>query len=189
MFKFKFIKWNKKVDKKSLIAPLPIKAPFLQEGYKNLEKKAITSLIIVDSMEKSIVGGMSLVKRELNHLQEDLRRLIPTSTSHQDYVWECFDIFCIHSPDQRFDGSESEYLFRNFFHSIYEGLVEFGKQNETGFVIVKLTAEAYPATKNLGLWPYIIQFLPKDCLDNFFYGILPLKGRLYEQYQKNGVDK
>ena len=76
----------------------------------------------------------------------------------------------------------------HFYRSLYEGLVAFGQQNEVGFVIVKLTAGTYPPTKELGSWPYIIEFLPQEFPDDHFYGILPLRGCFYEKYKKNWED-
>jgi len=184
MFKFKFIDQQTQNTNNPPVSVLPRNTHALHEEESALENKNITTLIITDAAEQDIIGGVSLVKKELNHLQEDIRGLIPAGTACRDYVWECSTICFTCPPNLAFERSFSEQFARHFYHNLYEGLVEFGQQAGVGFVIVKLTAEAYPPTKDLGLWPYIIQFLPKDVPDDFFYGILPLRGCFYEKYQK-----
>lgn len=152
--------------------------------FKIINRKNPSVLIITDTIEQDIIGGISLVKRELSHLQEDIRRLIPTRAFYEGYVWECSTICCTYPEPSNFDSSSCKHLARQFYRNLYEGLVEFGQRTGVGFVIVKLTAEAYLPTKDLGMWPYIIQFLPTEFPDDFFYGILPLRGCFYENYEK-----
>lgn len=49
---------------------------------------------------------------------------------------------------------------------------------------MRLTQETYEATKELGLWPYVVELKPEATLDGLFHGILPLRGREYKAYQK-----
>lgn len=183
--KFKFIEQNNSSARDPLIELMSNKTGFLQEEDSNLENQRITTLIVSDPEEQNIIGGISLIQRELDHLQEDIRGLIPTGTFNRNYVWECSNLGYSFSSDLSFDPFPSELFSRHFYQSLYEGLVEFGRQNEAGFVIVKLTAETYPPTIEIGAWPYIIEFFPQEFPDNHFYGILPLKGCFYEKYKNN----
>jgi len=185
--KFKIINGKKHEISEKLNDEVIKKIHFLQDKRGLLEDQTTTILSIIDAGEQ-IIGGLSLVKRELRHLQEDIRRLIPTGTFYQGYVWECSTLCFAPPQDLIANWAPSEYFSCNFYRRLYEGLVEFGKQKEVGFVVVKLTAEAYPPTKDLGKWPYIIQFLPREFPDDLFYGILPLRGCFYKIYQKNWED-
>lgn len=187
MFKFKFKITDKKTQNTNNppVSVLFSNTHFLHEEEGALENKNIITLIITDAAEQDIIGGICLVQKELNQLQEDIRRLIPAGTPYRDYVWECSTICFTRPQNLSLNSGLSEHFARHFYRNLYEGLVEFGQQAGAGFIIVKLTAETYPPTKDLGLWPYIIQFLPKDVPDDFFYGLLPLRGCFYEKYQKN----
>lgn len=185
MFKFKFIKGQKHTTNDLLIDLIHPSYPCFKENHDDPETQDTMTLVIMDEKEQATVGGIHLTKREIEHLQEDVRWLIPTGTFDTPYVWEGSNICFAYSQNLSFQASSPENLFRDFYHRLYEGLVEFGKQKKVGFVVVKLTSEAYSPTKEFGLWPYIIQLLPKAFSDGFFYGILPLRGCFYELYKKH----
>lgn len=171
MLKFKIIKGKNQKESDSN-NQLP-----LQEEKYPLDTQDTTILIITDICEQNTMGGISLVKRDLNTLKEDIRRLIPEGTFNQGYVWEGSTMYFTASHET----PSTEKISRYFFRSLYEGLVEFGQQKGIGYIIVKLTPATYPSTKEIGLWPYVIQFLPQDLPGDFFYGILPLRGYLFEK--------
>lgn len=180
MFKFKIIESAKQSASDPLVNLTSNKMNFLPEQLSPLENQDQITLIITDLMDQEIIGSISLIKQDLSHLQKDIRRLIPTGTFYRGYVWECSSIYFTHSQTLSSEFSPE----RNFYRSLYEGIVEFGQQQEVGFVVVKLTGDAYPPTKDLGSWPYIIEFLPDEFPEDHFYGILPLRGCFYEEYQQ-----
>jgi len=186
MFKFKIVEGENQAGGCPHMESIFKQIDYLKEKKGNIKNPDITGLIITDARDQSIIGGTALVKRDLNQLQEEIRRLVPTGTFCRDYVWECSTISLLLSQNLNSDSSTPlEHFSRNFYRILYDGLVEFGEKKGVGFVIVKLTAEAYHPTKNFGLWPYIIQFLPREFPDDHFYGILPLRGYFCETYQKN----
>ena len=143
MFKFKFIKGQRRKTNNPLVDLMHYSSSCLKENNNSLENQDKTTLVIMDEKEQNIVGGTYLSKRELEHFQEDVRRLLPTGTFDPTYVWECYNICFSHSHHLPFQSSSPENLLRNFYHRLYEGLVEFGKQKRIGFVVVKLNPEAY----------------------------------------------
>lgn len=184
MFKFKFIKGKKHKATDPLIILMHTPSPCLKENNNTLDTLDTTTLVIMDEKKHAIVGGAYLTKRALECLQEDIRPLLPMRTFDSPYVWECSNICFSPSHHLPLSPTPPANLFYHFYHCLYEGLVEFGKQKRIGFIVVKLGMETYHSTKEFGLWPYIIQLLPKALPDDFFYGILPLRGRFYEVYKK-----
>lgn len=141
------------------------------------EEQQIAHLVVTDALGQNVMGGTLLTKKNLRSLREDIRSFIPLARGHLGYVWECSTL-C-------FNASLPKHPSSDFYHSLYEGLVEFGQQQGIQFLIMKLTADTYPPTKDIGLWPYIIQCFSKKPMGDFFYGILPLRGSFFEEYQKN----
>jgi hypothetical protein len=182
MLKFKIIDLRKQIENTPSLQSDKIN--FLQEQDKVLEPQGATILIITDETEQNMIGKVYLIKRKLNHLEEDISRLIPTGPFYQDHVWECSILKSPCSQKRICCSPSTENFFRHFYHTLYEGIVAFGMKNGVGFVVVKLTAAAYVDTKSIGLWPYIIEFPTKEFSDDFFYGILPLRGCFYEKYKK-----
>ncbi|MBA3814203.1 MAG: hypothetical protein H0X26_06915 [Alphaproteobacteria bacterium] len=176
MFNFKLINWIK--NNKNTQNLRSDRINFLQEHGGALEEQETITLLIREATNQETIGSVAIVKRELNHLQEEIRSLIPTGTSYRDYVWECSVV--------RFPQDLNRYSSppEHFYRTLYEGIATFGAQEEVGFVLLKLTADTYPPTKELAVWPYIIEFHPRESSDEFFYGILPLRGSFYEKYQK-----
>ena len=160
---------------------------FLQEDNIVLKNSETSTLLITDAMEQDTIGRLALTQRELNHLQEEIRSLIPTSID-QEYIWECSALSFPSPHELSCSSSSCDQISRHFFHTLYEGIVAFGTQKDIGFVGVKFNAESYLPTKEFGLWPYVLEFHPDEFPENFFYGILPLKGNLYEEYKKRWAE-
>lgn len=140
--------------------------------------------VAVEEKEKKFRGAVCLFKRALNTIQEDVRELVMTLPL-QGHVWECSNIYL----EDFSKNLESEQMNRrkfphSFYRGLYQGLAEFGKQKNVGFVIMKLFPEVYTDTKQRGLWPYVVELKPENSPDGLFHGILPLTGSQYRAYQK-----
>lgn len=138
------------------------------------------SYILAEGMERAIVGGAVLIKKDLCNIQEDIRMLV-TDIPLQKDIWECSHIFSLKSEEEAVFNDELRY---QFYRGLYEKLVEFGKGKGISFLIIKLTPEIYHSTKEEGRWPYVVELKPENSSDAFFHGILPLVGSQYESYQK-----
>jgi hypothetical protein len=157
---------------------------FLQESRTVFKNDEISTLLVTDLAEQNTIGSLSLTQRGLTYLQEEVSSLVPTDTGDRGYLWECSDLRlpCFQKFSDRF--SSSSHFFHHFFDTLYQGIVAFGLQNDVGFVGVKLTPDDYLSTKEFGFWPYVVELLPETDSEQFFYGILPLRGCLYEEYKK-----
>ena len=162
MLKFKII-YNKP-DNQSLLSN---EINVLQEQNVPLDEREMATILITDSTERETVGSLSLIKRKFDQLGEDISDFIPVA---QDEIWEGSHLNGISSPC--------------FYRTLFEGIAEFGGKKGLEFVVVKLTADAYPFTKEIGLWPYVLEFPPRESSDGYFYGVLPLRGAFYEEYMK-----
>jgi hypothetical protein len=157
MFKFKFFAGGRQIN----------------GSLKNHDK---ITLVIMG--KRDCMGKGELVKKDLQSLQEEIRELLPVKEDQEFTVWECSHI------SHNLPVSSSSLDFSYFYHHLYEGLVAFGTQKKMGFIVVKLPLEEYRKTEEVGAWPYIIQLFSHPNSDSPVYGVLALKGRFYEIYQK-----
>lgn len=137
---------------------------------------------LLEGRENEFIGGALLLKKELYKVQEDVRELVGTLPL-QGFVWECsFSCFSkIRDQETRI----STISLQEFYHGLYNKLVEFGKRKGIGFVIMKLSSETYLSSKEWGKWPYVVELKPENSPDKLFHGILPLTGSQREAYQKS----
>lgn len=139
-----------------------------KEQKNSLNEMEAASILITDCLAQETIGSLSLIKRTSRQVEERIREFMPDDMVFQCGVWEGCHLNGPSNPC--------------FYHTLYDGMVKFGKQNGIRFMVLKLTADSYPATKELGLWPYVLEFPPQESFDEFFYGVLPVKGFFYEEY-------
>lgn len=186
MLKFKVINWEKQNENISNLSCNEKK--FLEEHRGLRDNQTGSTILITDAKEHDIFGQISLIKRELNQLEGEVGNFIPTGLPYQNYIWECSTLELFPSPQRDFYFSLRKNFFLQFYRTLYEGIVAFSIQKEVNFVVVKLKTDVYPSTKDIGFWPYVVEFPPRESRD-FFYGLLPLRGRLYENYQTIGENE
>ncbi|MBY0501228.1 MAG: hypothetical protein K2P93_04415 [Alphaproteobacteria bacterium] len=185
MLKFDIIESQEELFKNQSIKLIEKEINFLQGMDLPLKDRNKTTFIIAEGWERGIVGGACILKKKLNDIQEDVAELITTLTIYESYVWECSSVYLGGPSQVPIPGTyESLTFLRNFYRGLYEGLVEFGNKNKTGFMIMKLTSEIYIASKEFGLWPYVVELKPHHSQDGLFHGILPLTGSQYQSYQQ-----
>ncbi len=184
MLNFEIIEQQEKSFKSKIVSLVEEKIKNFQgESFflKNREK----TFIVAQGGEKELIGGACLLKKRLMDVHEDVRELLTTLVFYEDCVWECSCV-CL-EISSKFSSSaalQCEQFSQNFYRALYEKLVEFGRRKDLGFIVMKLTQETYEATRGLGLWPYVVELKPETTSDGLFHGILPLRGREYESYQK-----
>lgn len=128
--------------------------------------------------------GVAVIQKiELPKLQEDLRELVSTLPINR-HVYQCSEIR-YECEDKNLIKAPEEVLFyeRGFYRGLYNALIEFGKLKGVSFLILKITSETYRATKDYGMWPYVVELKPVHSSDGLFYGILPLTGTQCQSYQ------
>lgn len=185
MLKFDIIESQEELFNDQLIKLIEKEINFFQGMNLPLKDRHKTTFIIAEGWKSGIIGGACLLKKRLKDIQEDVAELITTLAIYEGYVWECSSIYLGMPSHLPVPGTfESLTFSRNFYRGLYEGLVEFGERNKTGFMIMKLTSEIYMASKEFGLWPYVVELKPHYSQDGLFHGILPLTGSQYQSYQK-----
>lgn len=137
-------------------------------SHKNQGK---VTLVIIGDRKRTIIGQSELTQTDLYSLPEEISNLLPLPDEENPTIWECSAI-------------SQSLPFPYFYYHLYKGLATFGKQKKVGFIVVKLSLEAYRRTKEEGSWPYIIQLFPQHPSELYIYGVLPLKGQCYEGYQR-----
>ncbi|HUX80388.1 MAG TPA: hypothetical protein VMW10_11710 [Alphaproteobacteria bacterium] len=184
MFRFKIIDQKKAMTEIQAIDLVAKKFKCYQEMKIFLNSREDSILILAEKDEK-LVGGAFLLKQELKNIQEDVRELVTTLSWH-NYIWEC-SMVCFENTDEQMSlvTPESKYYSQSFYRGLYEGFVEFGRIREVGFLVMKLTPEAYESTKIFGFWPYVVELRPDHSFDGRFHGILPLTGSQYKAYRKS----
>ncbi|OJW50203.1 MAG: hypothetical protein BGO67_02435 [Alphaproteobacteria bacterium 41-28] len=180
MFRFDIIESEKEIVENQLIDLVTKKMRCFQ---RSEDQKG--SIYILVRERESLKGGACLVRRNLKNIQEDVRELVMTHPL-QNYVWECSTV-CLELPQEQSvkETSELRYSYHSFYRGLYEGFVEFGKMKGVGFLIMKLSPEVYDATKEFGLWPYVVELKPDNSLDGLFHGVLPLTGSQYRAYRES----
>ena len=185
MFKFSIIESQQQLFEKQFFDSVAKKLEIYQDI--SLAKRSQSNFIfmITEGGEKSIVRGAMLLKKALSHIHESVRDLVSTLPLHEGQVWECSRIFLETICEYSTSGScESMQFSQNFYKCLYEGFVEFGKKKGINFIIMKLPSRIYLLTKEVGLWPYVVELKPSKLSDSLFHGILPLTGSQYKAYQK-----
>lgn len=189
MLKFDIIEWEHEIFKTKILDDGVENMTFFQGINCSLKDHKKSSFIIAKDDKNKIIGRACVLKKQLKDIQEDVRELVTTLAVHDGYVWECSGVFFDTSfSSLRSEGLEFRLFSQIFYRGLYEGLVEFGTKQEISFVIMKLSAEVYLATKESGLWPYVVELKPQNSPDGLFHGILPLSGSQYEAYQKSWED-
>jgi len=184
MFKFEIIETQEKLFNNKVISLMEKKMKLFQEtdfSLKNREK----TFVVAQGWEKGLIGGACILKKKLIDVQEDVRELVTTLVIYESCVWECSCV-CL-EIGSKFSSSaalQCDQFSQNFYRSLYEEFVEFGKRHNIGFIIMRLAQEAYEATKEFGLWPYVVELRPETSVDGLFHGVLPLTGSQYKAYQK-----
>jgi hypothetical protein len=184
MFKFAVIESPQYFLRNKLKKLMAEKMQFFQGGATSLSDRLAPTFIIAYGEGKKILGGACLVKKNLIDIQDEVKELLTPPTFRQDYVWECSTIYVDVSRTYPRSSHRPEELLRSFYQGLYAECVAFGRRQDTNFIIMKLLDEGYIATKELGLWPYVVEIKPKNSSDGLFHGILPLTGRLYNAYQR-----
>ncbi len=182
MFKFDIIESQKQTRGIPLTDLIRRKIKFIQG--KNIILEDLSKATFIHTEGRGIAGGACLVKKEIKHIHQDVRTLVANLALHQGHVWECSGVYLETSltyPTP--DSPEFRFYSQAFYRELYEELVEFGKKNHIGFMIMKLGSEVYASTKEFGLWPYVVELKPKNASQGIFHGILPLTGSQYEAYQ------
>jgi hypothetical protein len=184
MLNFEIIEPQEKLFKSKIVTVMEKKMKIFQGEGCSLKNRSKT-FIVAQGWEKGLIGGACLLKKRLSDVQEDVRELLATLVIYEECVWECSCV-CL-EVSSKFSTSaalQCDQFFQNFYRGLYEKLVEFGRRKNLAFIIMKLTQEAYEATKEFGFWPYVVELKPETTLDGFFHGVLPLTGSQYEAYQK-----
>jgi len=184
MLNFEIIEPQGKLFKSKIVTLMEKKIKIFQGDNYPLKNRNKT-FIVAQGWEKGLIGGAFLLKKRVNDVQEDVRELLTTLVIYEECVWECSCV-CL-EVSSKFSTSaalQCDQFPQNFYRGLYEKLVEFGRRKNLAFIIMKLTQEAYEATKEFGLWPYVVQLNPKTTPDGLFHGVLPLTGSQYEAYQK-----
>lgn len=185
MFKFNIIESEQHILGNHLIDVMVKKMRFFQKKNERMERKNEAIFIIAEGKEGGLLGGACLLKKELHAIHGDIRELVATLSFPDGHVWECSSIYVETLPTYSLqDIPESKCFAQHFYRELYEKFVEFGKAKNTGFVIMRITAEIYAATKEFGLWPYVVELKPQNSVDGYFHGVLPLTGNQYESYLK-----
>ena len=183
MFKFEIIESIQQNSRNRVIKAMKEKMTFSQRIEFSSKNKVNQTFILAENKSKKILGGAYLLKKNLNEIQEDLRDLVTTLTSQNEHVWECSALYVDPSVQQSlFIRPNAEVCLQIFYRDLYAKFVELGLKNRAPFVIMKLATEAYDLSKNIGLWPYIVELNPHTAVDGLFHGILPLTGSQHEAY-------
>lgn len=183
MFKFEIIESIQKISKNRVMRAMKEKMTFSQGIEFSAKNKENQTFIIAEGQGKKIFGGAYLLKKKLNEIQEDLRELVTTLTSQNEHVWECSALYVEPSFQQSlFILPHAEVCLQIFYRELYLEFVEFGLRNRVNFIIIKLAVDVYDLSKNIGLWPYVVELNPHVTSDGLFHGILPLTGSQHDAY-------
>lgn len=186
MYKFDIIEFQQQSSKIPLFELVVNKINFPQKNSNLMNEGKDLNFIIGEGQEKGFLGGVYLLKKKFGAIQEDIQDCITTLSLQNGYVWECSDIHLDSAPPFLLQETPpAATLSPHFYYKFYEKIVEFGRQKNIGFVIMKLTTKMHKATKEVGAWPYVVALNPKNSRDGYFHGILPLAGRQYELYLKH----
>lgn len=185
MLNFEIFQQQEKLFKSKIVNLMEKKIKIFQGEAFSLKNREKT-FIVAQGCEKELIGGACLLKKRLIDVHQDVRELLTTLVIYEDCVWECSCV-CL-EMSSKFSSSaalQCDQFPQNFYRGLYEKLVEFGRKKDLSFIVMRLTQETYEATKEFGLWPYVVELKPETTPDGFFHGILPLRGREYNAYQKN----
>ena len=185
MFKFTIIESQQQIFKKQPIDLITKKMKLLQGNDRPLKEQNDIIFILIENIEKEIMGGACVLKKEFKNIQADVKEFITSLVLPKGDVWECSSVYLETSLQYLPPGRPEAASFSfGFYRELFEGIVKFGQKKGIGFVIMKLYPEVYAATKEFGLWPYVVELSPESSSDGLFHGVLPLIGSQYEAYQK-----
>ncbi len=183
MFKFEIVESVQQISRNRVIKEMKEKIRFSQRIEFSSKNKVNQTFILAESQGKKFFGGAYLLKKNLDEIQEDLRDLVTTLTSQNEHVWECSSIYVDPSFQQSlFIRPNAEVCLQTFYRELYAKFVQLGLKNKVNFIIMKLAIDVYDLSKNIGLWPYVVELNPHTAVDGLFHGILPLTGSQYEAY-------
>jgi len=110
-------------------------------------------------------------------LDERIEAVLSTLHSKSRKVW--FVQLCACMVEcEKLSREDKITLFKSFYSSLYKKFMTFGKKKKTNFLVLSLTSSDCVITSTYQEWPYILEVLPNDTLDNLFQGILALKHAL-----------
>lgn len=185
MFKFEVVESHKKNFRNNLINGMIERMKFYQGIELPLKNHLNPLFITAEGPSKKMLGAACLLKKEMSEIYEDLGDLVGTLVIHNNYIWECSTIYLELSSHYPVPNTPEGDLFsQDFYRGLYEEFVKFGIKKRINFIIVKLNADVYFSTKEIGLWPYVVEIKPQISADGLFHGILPLRGSQYESYHK-----
>jgi hypothetical protein len=151
-----------------------------------LEEKVKSTFIIAKDPKCGVYGGAILRKRPLYALDERIEAVLSTLHSKSRKVW--FVQLCACMVEcETLSREDKITLFKSFYSSLYKKFMMFGKKRKTNFLVLSLTPSDCVITSTYQEWPYILEVLPNDTLDNLFQGILALKPAL--KLEKRTDDK
>ncbi len=169
MYNFDIIELNDQDKNEKLQTELKF---LISELYSSKDPSII---ILGKGIEYPTHGGAYLKKKDINNIQDDLRELVSTFPLN-GFVWECSNVGLDFSAGELCLDDAKNYFFRSFYRGLYRSMIDFGKLKGINFLVIKLSLENYSATKEFGLWPYVVELKPHQSEDGLFHGILPLSG-------------
>lgn len=185
MFKFEIVESPQKIFKNHLRQGMIERMKFYQGIELPLKSHLNPLFIIAEGPNKKMLGGACLHRKEICEIHEDLSDLLETLVLDNNYIWECSTVYLELTPHYPVpDTPEGDLFSQDFYRGLYEELVNFGIKKKINFIIMKLNAQVYFSTKEIGLWPYVVEIKPQISADGLFHGILPLRGSQYDSYHK-----
>ncbi len=127
--------------------------------------------ILTEDPTNGILGGAFLLKQKIISLHKDIRKSLPSFTSHNHEVWTC--LIALYFENNHLS-AHFELFCKTFYQNLYRELVQFGLRYKINFLCMSLEPGEYLCTEAIGFWPYVVEVRPQDSLDGLFHGVLSL---------------
>ncbi len=139
-----------------------------------LEEQARSTFIMAKDPKCGVYGGAILRKKPFSAFDETIEAALSTLHSRNRKVW--FVQLCACMVEcETLSREDKIKLFKTFYSSLYKKFMKFGKQKKTNFLVLSLSPSDYAITNTYQEWPYVLEVLPNNTLDNHFQGILDIK--------------
>lgn len=158
-----------------------------QQNIELFEEDYSHTTFVVEEAKNDIWIGGFLALRESRNLPESIKRKFDCLYSPCHKVW--YGAFFSKLKSEYFLESSSRtrkalcdiyrILYEDFYRSLYQKLIDFGKKQNIRVLTLTLPSTDYLYIDEVHSWPFMSTITPQESLDGDFHGVVSLSSNLY----------
>lgn len=168
-----------------------------QQGIEVYEEDSPHTTFFIEKSKNDIWMGGFLALREARNLPESIKRKFGCLYKPHQQVW--YGAFFSQLKGEYFLESFSRtrralsdiyrILYEDFYKSLYQELIDFGKKQKIRVITITLPPHDYLNIDEIRSWPFLSALTPGESLDGYFHGVLSVPQNLSQLSQGSPIEE